>query len=69
MITRGARTWGIEVKASATVTAEDGRGLLRLAERCGADFQCGMVLYDGRDLLPLRGERILAAPISRLWTC
>ena len=67
VITRGARTWGVEVKASATVTARDGRSLLRLAERCGDDFQRGIVLYGGRDLLPLRGERILAVPISRLW--
>lgn len=68
VITRGARTWGVEVKASATVTAGDGRGLRRLAERCGDDFQCGIVLYDGPDLLPLRGGRLLAVPISRLWT-
>ena len=40
VITRGARTWGVEVKASASVTAGDGRGLLRLAQRCGDDFQC-----------------------------
>ena len=66
VITHGARMWGVEVKASATVTTGDGRGLLHLAERCGDDFQRGIVLYDGRDLLPLRGARILAVPISRL---
>jgi hypothetical protein len=42
--------------------------LFRLAERCGDDFRRGIVLYDGRDLLPLHGERVLAVPISRLWT-
>ena len=68
VITRGARTWGVEVKASATVTPGDGRGLLRLAQRCGDSFQRGIVLHDGRDLLPLHGERILAVPISRLWS-
>ena len=66
VITRGSRTWGVEVKASAAVTAGNGRGLLRLAQRCGDDFQLGIVLYDGRELLPLRGERILAVPIGRL---
>jgi hypothetical protein len=68
VITHGTRTWGVEVKASATVTARDGRGLLRLAEYSGADFERGIVLYDGHDLLPLRGDRILAVPINRLWT-
>ncbi len=67
VITRGALTWGVEVKASATVTAKDGRGLVRLAAQCEDDFQCGIVLYAGRDVLPLRGGRILAVPISRLW--
>ena len=67
VITRGACTWGVEVKASATVSARDASGLLRLADRCGDDFKRGIVLYDGRDLLPLRGERFLAVPINRLW--
>ena len=35
VITRGSQTWGVEVKASVTVTPSDGHGLRRLAERSG----------------------------------
>ena len=67
VLTRGERTWGIEVKASATLTSKDGQGLARLAERCGADFEQGILLYDGRDVLPMRDKRLLAVPLSELW--
>ena len=67
VVTRGRRTWGIEVKAAASVTSGDGRGLVRLADRCGADFESGVLLYSGRDVFPLRDERLLAVPLSRLW--
>ena len=29
VITRGRKTWGIEVKAAASVTSRDGRGIAR----------------------------------------
>ena len=67
VLTRGGKTWGIEVKASATQTPKDGQGLARLAERCGADFEQGILLYDGRDVLEMRDERLLAVPLSQLW--
>lgn len=67
VVTRGRRTWGIEVKAAAAVTSGDGRGLVRLAERCGDDFESGALLYAGRDVFRLRDERVLAVPLSRLW--
>ena len=67
VVTRGRKTWGIEVKASGAITRGDGRGLARLADRCGDDFVSGIVLYAGRDILPLGGRRLLAVPLSELW--
>ena len=67
VITRGRKTWGIEVKASRALTPGDGNGLVRLADRCGEDFESGVLLYAGRDRLPLADERILAVPLSELW--
>jgi hypothetical protein len=60
------RVVGIEVKASATVTARDFRGLEKLAQSCGKSFALGIVLYDHDQLLPF-GERLFAAPVSALW--
>jgi hypothetical protein len=56
------------VKAAATVAAADGNGLRRLAEQCGKDFQGGMILYAGESTLPTADKRILAVPLSELWT-
>ena len=68
VVTLGQRTWGIEVKASATLGADDGRGLTRLADRCGSDFQQGIVLYDGHATLPLADKRLLAVPFTEVWS-
>jgi predicted AAA+ superfamily ATPase len=57
---------GIEVKASATVKAEDFRGLRALAEACGDRFAFSVVLYDGTDVVPF-GGRLAAAPLTCLW--
>lgn len=67
VITRGKKTWGIEVKASRTVNRKDGRGLVHLARQCGNNFQGGFLLYDGKDVLPLGAVNLLAVPISKLW--
>ena len=67
VITRGRHTWGVEVKAAATVTPSDGRGLLRLAERCGKDFRGGIVLHAGVSTLPMADRRLLAVPLAALW--
>ncbi len=66
VITRGQRTWGVEVKAARSLTPGDGKGLVRLADRCGEDFQAGVLLYAGRDCLPLADRRMLAVPLSEL---
>lgn len=60
------RVIGIEVKAAATVTTADFRGLRKLAEACGSRFVLGLVLHD-HDLSVPFGERLFAAPISTLW--
>ena len=68
VITRGRRTWGVEVKTAATVTTADGNGLRRLAEQCGKEFQGGMIMYAGTSTLPTEDPRILAVPLAELWT-
>lgn len=57
---------GVEIKASATVTEKDLRGLRKLAGLAGNKFKMGVLLYDGTETMPL-GERIWAAPLSSLW--
>jgi predicted AAA+ superfamily ATPase len=57
---------GLEVKASATVTAGDFKGIRKLAAACGSDFKLGAVLYDGDLTLPF-GRRLFAAPLSCIW--
>ena len=56
----------IEVKASATVRPGDFSGLRALARACGDRFVSGVVLYDGKDVVPF-GNRLAATPISGLW--
>lgn len=67
VITLGNRTWGVEVKAAATITAADGNGLRRLADQSGKDFQGGMILYAGASIVPTADRRVLAVPLSELW--
>lgn len=67
VISRGARIWGVEVKASQTVDASDAKGLRRLAEQSGSDFAGGIVFYSGNSILPLGNGPFLAVPISKLW--
>jgi len=62
----GRRIAGIEVKASATVTSADFRGLRKLKEAAGAQFTTGVVLYDGEATLPF-GDGLFAVPIRSLW--
>ena len=57
---------GVEVKASATVTQQDFRGLRKLAAGCGKDFRLGVVFYDAEDVVPF-GQNLYAAPVCCLW--
>jgi hypothetical protein len=57
---------GVEVKASATVTATDFRGLRKLKEASGKKFAGGVVLYDGETSVGF-GDGLYAVPIRTLW--
>lgn len=57
---------GVEVKASATVTAADFRGLRKLREAAGDRFVAGVVAYDGETCVGF-GDRFFAVPIRTLW--
>lgn len=68
VLTQGRKTWAIEVKAASSADPSDIRGLRRLAEQTGSDFQGGIVFYDGSATLPLdRSCNLYAVPISKLW--
>jgi predicted AAA+ superfamily ATPase len=67
VLERGAReVAGVEVKAGATVTPTDFRGLRKLREAAGARFVAGVVLYDG-EISASFGDGFFAVPIRNLW--
>ena len=57
---------GVEVKAAATVTSGDFRGLRKLAKAVGKRFAGGVVLYDGETCTRF-GDGFYAVPVRRLW--
>ena len=67
VIEQGGRTVAaVEVKASATVTAADFRGLRKLQAAVGSRFSAGVVLYDGEASVRF-GDGLFAVPIRALW--
>lgn len=64
---RRGRIIGIEVKASATIKADDFRGLRQLQAAVGDRFVRGLVLHDHDRITPF-AERLQAAPLSILWS-
>lgn len=67
VLERGGRELvGVEVKAAATVTAADFRGLRKLREATDKRFAAGVVLYDGEASMGF-GEGLFAVPIRALW--
>jgi uncharacterized protein len=57
---------GVEIKASATVTKSDFRGLTKLRDAHGDHFACGVVLYDGDSIVSF-GDSLFAVPLHALW--
>lgn len=58
---------GVEVKAGATVSPKDFRGLARLKEATGSQFACGIVLHDG-DRIQQAASKLFAMPLKMLWS-
>jgi predicted AAA+ superfamily ATPase len=65
--TRDGGVVGVEVKASAGVTARDFRTLARLRDLLGEDFRAGIVLYTGERTMPF-GPSLAAVPMDALWS-
>jgi hypothetical protein len=61
------RVIAVEVKAAAAVEQHDARHLVWLREALGERFVYGLILHTGPALFEL-DERIVAAPISTIWT-
>jgi predicted AAA+ superfamily ATPase len=56
----------VEVKAAATVSASDFKGMRSLAALAGSDFRRGVLLYTGDRVVPF-AENMSAVPLSALW--
>lgn len=57
---------GVEVKAGASVSAGDFRGLRALADQAGGRFVRGVVLYAGAEVVPFADD-LCAAPLGAVW--
>ena len=66
VLTLGNRTWGVEVKLTPTPKTQHLKGLKRLAERCGKQFQQGVLFYNGNHTLPFNSGKFVAVPNSRI---
>jgi predicted AAA+ superfamily ATPase len=63
---RGGPICAVEVKAAATLTPRDSRGLRSLADLLGDDFGAGALLHTGPDAIRLT-PKIWALPLAALW--
>ena len=64
---RVGRVAGVEVKAAATLSGNDVRGLQALANATGKNWVRGVVLYAGTEVIPFSGN-LHGVPLSRLWS-
>jgi uncharacterized protein len=62
----GGRLVGIEVKATASPSARDFKGLRAFAETVGERFHRGIVLHTGTTAVPM-GDKMWALPVEALW--
>lgn len=65
IIEQNRKLVGIEIKAAATISSSDFKGLRKLQDATAEQFAAGVVFYDGENILPF-GENLFALPISML---
>lgn len=63
---RTGKLAGIEVKASATLSRNDVRGLQALASAAGKKWVRGVVLYTGTEVIPF-ANNLHGIPVTHLW--
>jgi predicted AAA+ superfamily ATPase len=63
-----SRIIGIEIKSSSTVSKQDFKGLLKLADSAERYFDYGFIFYTGQEILPFNqeGKQLYAVPLSVL---
>jgi predicted AAA+ superfamily ATPase len=64
---RTGRVVGVEVKAAATLSGNNVRGLQALATAAGKHWGRGVVLYTGTEVIPFSAN-LHGVPLSRLWS-
>ena len=64
---RAGRVVGVEVKAAATLSGNDVRGLQALAITAGKQWVRGVVLYTGTEVIPFSAN-LHGVPLGRLWS-
>lgn len=62
----GGPVCAVEVKAAATLTPRDSRGLRSLADALGEEFGAGVILHAGSEAERL-GPKLWALPLPTLW--
>ena len=67
MESRNREVVGVEVKAAVSLQGKDFSGLRHLQKLTGERFRCGILLYAGKESLPM-GPGLWAMPISALWS-
>lgn len=67
MESRNREVVGVEVKAAVSLQGKDFSGLRHLQTLAGERFRCGILLYAGKESLPM-GPGLWAMPISALWS-
>ena len=67
MESRNREVVGVEVKAAVSLQGKDFFGLRHLQKLAGERFRCGILLYAGKESLPM-GPGLWAMPISALWS-